>query len=183
MPRCPHPARVEPCQCQGAPIQPVPSPTTVLVECNPNPAARFNSTGPGTCQVIAVKELLRGAIFAVEGMKTGSVSVDNIASHTAKRAIGTLDCNEWQCWAHVYAASYNLVTKPMFQAVMENEGFNMPPLVRGMWKEWADIADGMVLPDGTLDVDKCPGLEGFLSQVSAVEKTAVLAGGLPLPMS
>ena len=161
----------------------MPSPTIVLVEWNPNPAAKFNSTGPGTCQVIAVKELLRGAILAVEGMKTGSMSVDNIASHTARRAVGTLDSNEWQRWAHVYATSYNLVTKPMFQAVMENEGFDMPPFVRGMWKEWADIADGMISPDGTLDVDKCPGLDGFLSQVSAVETTAVLAGGLPLPMS
>ena len=129
-----------------------------------------------------MKDLLRGAIIAVEGMKQGGVVVDNIGSATANRAIGTLDSDEWQCWAHVYATSYDLVTQPMFKAVMENEGFNMPPLVRGMWKEWADIAEGLLLPDGTLDVKKCPGLEGYLSKLSPALKTEVLTGGPGLAM-
>ena len=127
---------------------------------------------------MAVNDLLRGAIIAVEGMKKGSISVKNITSATAIRAVGVLDHTEWQCWASVYGASFNLVTKPMFEAVMENEGFNMPALVRGMWKDWAEIAEGMLQSDGALDVKKIPKLEGLLAKLSSEDKTEVLTRGL-----
>ena len=126
---------------------------------------RFAASGPGNRQIIKVHHLLEYAMI-------GGGDISRVTGARALRALGVLQNMKWHFWSSVYATSFTAFVEPMFKGVMENDGYKLPELARGEWKQWSDSSLAMLNTDGSLNLSKCgrAGTQCHLEQIPAPER-------------
>ena len=131
---------------------------------------RFAASGPGNRQIIKVHHLLKYAIIA----HFGGGDIKRVTGARALRALGVLQNSKWHFWSSIYATSFTAVVEPMFKGVMENDGYKLPELARGEWKQWSNSSLAMLSTDGSLNLSKCGKAGVHLEQVPTPERPALL---------